>query len=1181
MEAGDPEGAKVTGGGEGMDVTTEVKDSTLPEQEQHDDKEKDAADPGDKEEEAATESSDETSQENSQAAIKEAETTEDASENLEESPNGDTVEENENSEGSTTAQRQDGDSLEDSEGGEDTIQSESSETESKDELQNVEDNMSTNEQADTTSEDVTQVPASNRATSEVQDEEEPEAFQSTVTSDTVAASVAVEDTVQENPTEYSELTEADQDSADGIGASEGFGNVVDVEEALDSPLTSTSLADSDQELDLAESLSNRNEGTVDDRNSFQQDDDLVEEDKMAVKHTEDQQHFGNNASVPNDEQPMEEISLDDVQEEERETEEPTQPMSPLEGCERTILRTEVEPEHTGSSVYSVSEGEDALLSELDAALQPATGPAEDTEKRNSEKTSADLPNGLRNDLSLSDAPEYAELKVKFETLMQSHTDQAVQLQSLSEDLQAKTGKLAVLSEEKDVLKAEMKTVVQERDTLKVDLQRLQSCATNEVHATRIRQSVDSMWVGKIDRQNERMLKTGGECPGTPEGGCCTEEKLGSHDAAAKRAITTLQREMGAKLAKAQQLYEDSVREKESMVIKYAKSESQLLDLTKVNETLDRRLKDAMREREGLVARLKQFHAESQKVRQQADTKESEVSARNKEMDKLKEEMNSHIIKVRWSQNKLKTETEAHRETKAELEKMRLKLKEAKEESEQIRRNCQEMIKTYQESEEVKSVSLDKQLKEKETQLMMQQHQRSEEKEVLENLKKELDALKHKYKGQLSENNSLKTKVACYEEERQKTEDMVRQYKDALGQQKSDNIGLQERMRQLEELQKQLDSTKQEKGQFQEQVRELRSTVSDQEASVTTSRAREQELLVFTEKLTAKNTQLTTENNTLQAKVDNLTTELKGLRQTLEELKTEKEKLSKELAEEQDLRSREAELLTQRLSEKSRAVEQLTIQIEDQKDEIKTLKRKHQQGVKVGQGSGQVKLQVDLTRQLQQAKKKLEAIEASQNEGKELSSSSRASSCTSLDKVSANGMPVSGSPPVQNAAAHASSEEDNVPAVSYKGPAATEQEDPYPNIDKSVLVERILKLQKAHARKNEKLEFMDDHITQMVDEVKKKTKIIQMYVMREEAGTLSTEFMDDNKARMARKGGIMASLYSGSPHDSEMTFDLSLEINRKLQAVLEDTLLKNITLKENLETLGDEIARLTRELAALK
>lgn len=40
---------------------------------------------------------------------------------------------------------------------------------------------------------------------------------------------------------------------------------------------------------------------------------------------------------------------------------------------------------------------------------------------------------------------------------------------------------------------------------------------------------------------------------------------------------------------------------------------------------------------------------------------------------------------------------------------------------------------------------------------------------------------------------------------------------------------------------------------------------------------------------------------------------------------------------------------------------------------------------------------------------------------------------------------------------------------------------------------------------------------------------------------------------------MSSLYKNA-NDSEMTLELSLEINRKLQAVLEDTILKNITLK---------------------
>jgi len=48
--------------------------------------------------------------------------------------------------------------------------------------------------------------------------------------------------------------------------------------------------------------------------------------------------------------------------------------------------------------------------------------------------------------------------------------------------------------------------------------------------------------------------------------------------------------------------------------------------------------------------------------------------------------------------------------------------------------------------------------------------------------------------------------------------------------------------------------------------------------------------------------------------------------------------------------------------------------------------------------------------------------------------------------------------------------------------------------------------------------------------------------------------------MCKKGGIMASLYSQQTLDEGMTLSLSLEINSKLQALLEDTLLKNIKLK---------------------
>lgn len=51
-------------------------------------------------------------------------------------------------------------------------------------------------------------------------------------------------------------------------------------------------------------------------------------------------------------------------------------------------------------------------------------------------------------------------------------------------------------------------------------------------------------------------------------------------------------------------------------------------------------------------------------------------------------------------------------------------------------------------------------------------------------------------------------------------------------------------------------------------------------------------------------------------------------------------------------------------------------------------------------------------------------------------------------------------------------------------------------------------------------------------------------------------------KLSKKHGIMASMFTGdaSKAHTGMTLELSLDINRKMQAVLEDTILKNITLK---------------------
>jgi hypothetical protein len=65
-------------------------------------------------------------------------------------------------------------------------------------------------------------------------------------------------------------------------------------------------------------------------------------------------------------------------------------------------------------------------------------------------------------------------------------------------------------------------------------------------------------------------------------------------------------------------------------------------------------------------------------------------------------------------------------------------------------------------------------------------------------------------------------------------------------------------------------------------------------------------------------------------------------------------------------------------------------------------------------------------------------------------------------------------------------------------------------DSHVLVEKIVKLQRTLARKQEKLEFMEDHISTMLEEMKKKNRLIQHYILQEESGTLSSASMDENK-----------------------------------------------------------------------
>lgn len=418
--------------------------------------------------------------------------------------------------------------------------------------------------------------------------------------------------------------------------------------------------------------------------------------------------------------------------------------------------------------------------------------------------------------------------------------------------------------------------------------------------------------------------------------------------------------------------------------------------------------------------------------------------------------------------------------------------------------------------------------------------KNDQQEIHSLVVKELESLKVQHKDVLEELKTMKDKVTCLEDECRDKEDTLSKFKDVLQNQKARIKELRTRLKELEDIKSDYDRGQVELSEMEKTLQEQKQICKDIEADIESCKKRESELLELTSNLSAKNAQLQSDNITVSNKVLSLEDSCNSMKLRIQELETKSQELHNDLIEEKQKRQEETTSLAEQLHDKTKAVEELSVQLEEEKDDMRTLKRKHANNIK------------DLTRQLTQSRRKLETYE---NTGEKDSTSlgSRTSSNGSLNTLDSNVIHRNGNP-------------------DQEYPVITEQVE----VDKQVLIERIVKLQKSHARKSDKIEFMEDHINHLIDDIQRKKRIIQSYALREEVGVLAPEYMDKNKAVLSRKGGIMASLYNSQPADQSMTLDLSLEINSKLQSVLEDTLLKNITLKDSLDTLGKEIARLSQE-----
>nr|XP_023026850.1 coiled-coil domain-containing protein 186-like [Leptinotarsa decemlineata] len=519
-------------------------------------------------------------------------------------------------------------------------------------------------------------------------------------------------------------------------------------------------------------------------------------------------------------------------------------------------------------------------------------------------------------------------------------------------------------------------------------------------------------------------------------------------------------------------------------------------------------------------------SEKARICQLLDDKCYEHKTTQQELECVKGDLISLETKLKWAHTSLKTEMENRKDAENKLLSLNAKLQEMTSAVEQSKLDAEESVKTFHRSEENRAFVLDQQIQEQQAAMILFRHEKKDKEEQIKILRNELQRLQSKQKDMLQENNDLSLKVQQLERERSETEQKLSELRGCADQQRQNFADLQTKTVQLEQLKLQLKHEQDQLLASNEQMSLLKKRNLELESDMEYCRNRESELLLFTQQLTDKNVRLQSEFTSMETKVQQLTCQETLLRRQIKEQETRSSIQTDKLSEEIQRQKEEIEDISKNFENVSKLCDLYKQQLTDLKGENALMKRKYEMSVR------------EINKELHQCRKKIEQLENLDN------TSSNSSSNSSLNVTERSA--------------------DQVKVIQ-----------PDVEIDKQTLIEHIVKLQRLSAKKSEKIDFLEEHVNTLVIELQKKSKLLQSYILREQSGTLTSDKMDSNKAKLAKHNGVMASLYSSRVADDNLTLELSLDINRKLQAVLEDALLKNITLKENVDTLGSEIEKLNK------
>jgi chromosome segregation ATPase len=421
------------------------------------------------------------------------------------------------------------------------------------------------------------------------------------------------------------------------------------------------------------------------------------------------------------------------------------------------------------------------------------------------------------------------------------------------------------------------------------------------------------------------------------------------------------------------------KEKEAMVIKYAVSEKNLLEMKHQKEQLEKKYKEQITENEIIQHKVQIMCSEKSRICQMLDNKCYEYKGSQQELEQAKADLNALETKLKWSQNSLKTEIQLHKvsilscllvklqllcfqECQTKLEELNKKCLDATDQIEQAKKEAQESIKAFHTSQDNRAHVLDQQLKEQQAALILLKHERDDKEQQIKSLNSQLEKLQTKQKDMLQENNDLSLKVQQLERDRLESEQKLSDFRACADQQRQDCADLQAKTTLLDQLKLQLKNEQDQNRACNDQIHLLKQRNAELEGDIIACRDREAELLLFTQQLTDKNVRLQSEFTALETKVEErnvddsfvevvfqvqqLTCEQTLLKRSVKEQETKMGMFAAQVADERAKCLDEIDGLKKGLAEKSGLCDKFKQEAVDHKGENKLLRRKFELSLRV-------------------------------------------------------------------------------------------------------------------------------------------------------------------------------------------------------------------------------------------